>query len=61
MTCNNLYEFVEFCKQKGVSLELTGKQHNFLCFLLENIDIVPISPKTKTIVGLVVSYKIKQK
>ena len=49
--------FIEWTKSKGLSLNLTNKQHTFLLMLINNWDVVPINPDTKEIVSLLIKYK----
>lgn len=56
-TDNKLDGFIKWTKSKGLSLCLTNKQHKFLSMLVNKWDMVPISPKTKEIVSLLITYK----
>ena len=53
-------DFVEFCKNRKIPLSLTGSQHEFIMFLLENEKEVKMGVTTK-LFDLVTTYFLFKK
>ncbi len=54
-------KFVEFCKTKKIKLELTGNQHEFILFLLQNEEEVNKMGITTKLFDLVTTFFLFKK